>query len=137
MGRTSEAEREALEGIERTLEKGERNGALAALAWLASRGVTLDEAALHGARKRAVLLLATGGDPRSGLVLDGRAAASLAAELEASLPRTALSGELDRLRGDTADLPLVSAALGELVSDPALCFRALACALLAEELEPE
>jgi hypothetical protein len=135
MSRTSEAERAALEELERNLQQGERDGALAALAWLASRGATLDEAALHGARRRAILLLAAGGDPRNGLVLDGRAAGSLAAELEGALSRAELRGEIQRLRGDAGDLPLVSAALGELAADASLSFRALACALLAEELD--
>ena len=135
MGRTSKEERAALEELERSLGAGERDGALAALAWLASRGVALDEAALHGAQRRAVLLLATGGDPRSGLVLEGRAVGSLAVELESALSVAELRGELERLRGDAGDLPLVSAALGELASDASLSFRALACALLAEELD--
>ena len=81
-----------------------------------------------------MLLLATGGDPRAGLVLEGRAAGSLASELETAVSRAELRGELERLRGDAGDLPLVSAALDELASDASLSFRALACALLAEEL---
>jgi hypothetical protein len=128
-------ERTALEQLEGSLEQGEREGGLAGLAWLASRHTSLDEKPLDGARRRAILLLATGGDPRSGLVLDGRAAASLAAELEPVLPWEELHAELERLRGGAGDLPLVRAAIGELVSDASLSLRALACALLAEELE--
>ena len=135
MGSVDETERAALEQLEGSLQQDEHEGGLAALAWLASRHTSLDAEELHGARRRAVLLLATGGDPRSGLVLDGRAAASLAAELEPALPWEELSAELERLRGGAGDLPLVSAAIGELVSDASLSLRALACALLAEELE--
>lgn len=137
MGRTSEAEQIALAGLERNLQDGERDGALAALAWLASHSAGLEEGALHGARRRAVLLLAAGGDPRSGLVLEGRAAGSLAVELEAATSWTELRGQLERLQGEAGELPLVSAALGELASDASLAFRALACALLAEELDQD
>ena len=130
-------ERAALEQLEHDLEEGQREGALAAMAWLASNGMPTapDEDAVHGACRRALLLLAVGGDPRSGLLLDGRAACSLAVELESMLSWSDLRTRLEQLRPLADDLPLVAAALDELAADASLARRALACALLAEELE--
>jgi hypothetical protein len=130
-------ERRPLEELERSLRAGEREGALAALSWLAARGLDLDEHAVHGAVRRSILLLAAGGDPRLGLTLDGRAADSLAAELEAALPEDDLRRELERLHGVAAGLSLVGEALTQLLSDSDLARRALACALLAEELDSD
>ena len=47
--------------------------ALVVLASLAGREIPLEEAELHGAARRALLLLAAGGDPERGLDLNGRA----------------------------------------------------------------
>jgi hypothetical protein len=130
-------ERRPLEELERSLQAGEREGALAALAWLAARGLTLDEQDVHGAVRRSILLLAAGGDPRLGLTLDGRAAGSLAAELETALQQDDLRRELERLREVAAGLALVAEALSQLLADPDLARRALACGLLAEELDSD
>ncbi|HKP18199.1 MAG TPA: hypothetical protein VJT84_06950, partial [Gaiellaceae bacterium] len=64
--------------------------ALAVLAWLAGSRIPLDEDELRGAVRRAVLLLAAGGDPHRGLDLDGRAVTALAAELDRPERRAAL-----------------------------------------------
>jgi hypothetical protein len=96
--------------------------------------VRLDEDLLHAARRRAVLLLATGGDPQRGLALDGRAVAALASELDHPERRAELAAGIARLRGQAAGFPLVADALGLLRGDPDLAWRALACGLLAEEL---
>ena len=130
-----EGEREALETLERGLAEGRRAELLPALAWLAGREVPLDDEQLHGARRRAVLLLATGGDPQRGLDLDGRAVTALAADLDEPSRRDELRRGLEQLRGDGEGLPAVCALLSDLLSDPELAWRAFACAVLAEELD--
>jgi hypothetical protein len=105
-----------------------------ALAMLGGRDIELDEDELNAARRRAMLLLAAGGDPHEGLVLDGRAVVALAGELEAPERRAELGRGLGELAGEDAG-PNVRAALGELLADDELAWRAYACSLLAEELD--
>ncbi len=62
---------------------------------------------------------------------------ALAGELEGVLQEDELRRELERLRGEASGLPLVCEALSALISDASLARRALACGLLAEELEVE
>jgi hypothetical protein len=101
---------------------------LVPLAWLAGRAVEIDEDDLRGPVRRAVLLLAAGGDPLLGLQLDGRAVTALADELDTPERREAL---LDGLRA--LDMPEAA----PLSDDPELAWRAFACALLADELAGE
>jgi hypothetical protein len=105
-----------------------------ALAMLGGRDIELDEDELNAARRRAMLLLAAGGDPHEGLVLDGRAVVALAGELEVPERRAELGRGLGELAGEDAG-PNVRAALGELLADDELAWRAYACSLLAEELD--
>jgi hypothetical protein len=126
--------RPALEALEAALAEELLDEPRPALALLAGFKVTLDEDELRGARRRAVLLLATGGDPLRGLALDGRAVTALAAELAHPERSRALAGGLTAVRPETDGLPRVSRALEELVADPELAWRAFACALLGEEL---
>src|SRR5204863_7173421 len=97
---------------------------LVSIAWLAGRSVGLDPDELHGALRRAVLLLAAGGDPHREPELDGRAVTALAAELDRPERRAELEAALRELRERASSL----------LADPDLAWRALACALLAEEL---
>jgi hypothetical protein len=123
------------------LERLEQGGAgldpLPPLALVAGQAVPLDPDELHGARRRALLLLAAGGDPQLGLELDGRAVTALAEELRSEERQEALAGALAALRSEAAGLPLVSMALEQLIADAELAWRAFACALLAEELAGE
>ena len=100
---------------------------LVTVAWLAGRGVPVDEDELRGALRRALLLLASGGDPHRGLELDGRAVIALADELDAPERREALAAGLRGLLGEAPEVEL-------LLAEPELAWRAYACALLAEEL---
>jgi hypothetical protein len=100
---------------------------LVSVAWIAGRGVDLDPEELQGALRRALLLLAAGGDPRREPELDGRAVTSLAAELDRPERRAELAAALRELRNATA----------ELLTDPDLAWRAFSCALIAEELAGE
>jgi hypothetical protein len=104
------------------------------LAYLAAQELGLDEAEVRGARRRALLVLASGGDPRRELDPGGRAVSVVAEELDGPGRREALRAALERLRGRSDGLEAVSAALDRLLADEALAWRWAACALLAEEL---
>ena len=104
------------------------------LAWIAGAELPIGEDELRGAVRRAMLLLATGGDPHRALELDGRAVTALAAELDDPGRREALARGLETLRADADGLPRVEAALGVLLGDPDLAWRAYAAGLLGEEL---
>ena len=109
----------------------------AALAWLAGREVAIGDEELNAARRRAMLLLAAGGDPHRSLDLGGRAVIALADELDSPARRTELTEGLERLRDEAAGLPHVGEAIDALLDDPDLAWRGLACGLLAEELADE
>ena len=104
------------------------------LAYVAAQSLELDEGEVSGARRRALLVLASGGDPRRELQPNGRAVSVLADELDSVERRHALQEALKRLRERAEGLTAVSAALERLVADETLAWRWAACALLAEEL---
>ena len=104
------------------------------IAYLAGGSVVLDKNELRAAVRRSELLMATGGDPRRELELDGRAVTALADDLDAPARRAELLAGLERLHGETEGLPAVEAALTRLRQEPELAWRCYACALLAEAL---
>jgi hypothetical protein len=104
------------------------------LALLVRDAVGIPEDELNAARRRAMFVLAAGGDPHRELELDSIAAERLAAELDTAPRRAALGAALEGLAGDASGLPAVSAALAALRADPELAWRSLALALLADEL---
>lgn len=110
---------------------------LVVLASVAGRSVSVPEDESRGATRRALLLLAAGGDPARGLDLNGRAVTGLAADLEQPARLDELLAGLRRLLGETAGLPHVSEALRALLDAPDVAWRAYCCALLAAELEAE
>lgn len=126
--------RSLLEQLEAGLSDADDSQLLATLAFLAGRFVTLDPTEVNAARRRALLLLAAGGDPHRALELDGRAVRALAQDLDTPGGNATLAGALGRLRDEAAGLPRVAPALDALLSAPDLAWRWLALALLAEEL---
>ncbi|HEX2505325.1 MAG TPA: hypothetical protein VHK22_03875 [Gaiellaceae bacterium] len=96
--------------------------------------LTQDEA--RGAARRALLLLAAGGDPERGLDLNGRAVRALADDLRTSDRQLLLERGLEDLQGTVARarLPHVEEALKALRATPDVAWRAFACSVLAEEL---
>ena len=106
----------------------------AALAWIAMQSVELDAGELAAARRRALLLLASGGDPRRDLDPDSRAVASLADDLDTPERRAGLEASIAALRSEANGLPTVASALDGLAADSELAWRWAACGLLAEEL---
>ena len=105
------------------------------LASVAGADVQVDEEERHGAVRRALLLLAAGGDPSRGLDLNGRAVSALAEELDDPRRREALLTGLAGLAGEAQGPPHVSEALHALADAPEVAWRAYACSLLARELD--
>ena len=83
-------ERTFLAQLEERLGEGDQVEVEVSLVLLAGRSVDIDETELKGARRRAVELLAAGGDPRRDLDPDGRAVTALAADLDTPGRRAAL-----------------------------------------------
>lgn len=102
------------------------------LAWLVREEVRFDEQELNAARRRALFVLASGGDPHRDLQPDAVAAERLAAELDSPERRRELDAALAAL--DTSGLPRIAEAVKTLRSDPETAWRTLALALLADEL---
>jgi hypothetical protein len=123
-----------LEELESRLAAGEQVEIEVSLSLLGGKDVVLDGDDLRGARRRAVQLLATGGDPRRELEPDSRAVSALADDLDSPARRAALVAGLGSLQTTVADLPGVSARLERLVASEDLAWRWFACTLLAEEL---
>ena len=116
------------------LEEGPRNSLLLGLAWLAGRELEHDEDELKAAVRRAELLLATGGDPRRELDLDGRAVGSIADDLDDPETRDRFEDALARLTADSEGLAAVRDGLARLRAQPDLAWRSYAGALLAEAI---
>ena len=125
-------DRGVLEQVDAAL--GDEGQALVAVAFLAGADVTIPDDELRGARRRAVLLLATGGDPHRDLELDGRAVRALAADLDSEPRRAALSTGLSAVADAAPDLQMLHATVDELLADSDLAWRSFACSLLVEEL---
>ena len=128
--------------MRRRLEELERSGLdprsselLVVLCWLVRDEVAIGEAELNAARRRAMFVLAAGGDPHREVGLDSVAAERLADELDAPERRAELAAALDELPTD--GLPAVAAAVESLRSEPELAWRSFALSLLADELAEE
>lgn len=126
-----------LADLERTLAEGDEDSlaiAVVVLASVAGAEVRLDGEERAGAVRRALLLLAAGGDPNRGLALEGRAVGALATDLDDPGRREILASELAGLASEAQGLPHVSEALHGLLDAPDVAWRAYACSLLAAEL---
>jgi hypothetical protein len=116
------------------VEAGELGDPLPVLAYLAGQAVGIDEDELNGARRRALLLVAAGGDPHRELELDDRAVKAIAADLYSDERRDQLARAIDALALDVRDLPASREAALFLAADVDLAWRLFALTLLAEEL---
>ena len=108
---------------------------LVALVWLVLGELPISETELNASRRRAMFVLAAGGDPHRELDLNSVAADRLAAELDSPKRRKALHTALSGL--PTEDLPTVSEGLAALLGEPEIAWRCLGLALLADELADE
>jgi hypothetical protein len=123
-----------MEDLLTRVDAGELGDPLPVLAYLAGRSVELEEAELNGARRRALLLVAAGGDPHRELGVDDRAVKALAADLHTQGRRHELARAIDALVLRVRDLPVAREAALFLAGDIDLAWRLFALALLAEEL---
>jgi hypothetical protein len=135
-------ERRVTAGTRARLEELEASGLdprsselLVVLCWLVQDDLTIDEDELNGARRRAMFVLAAGGDPHRDVDIDSVAAERLAGELDTPGRRAQLATALEELPTD--DLPAVTAAVESLRADSALAWRSFALSLLADELADE
>jgi hypothetical protein len=116
------------------VDAGELGDPLPVLAYLAGQAVELDEEELNGARRRALLLVAAGGDPHRELEVDDRAVKSLAADLYSEERRAELGRSVDALVLRVRDLATARQAALFLAADVDLAWRLFSLALLVEEL---
>jgi hypothetical protein len=127
-----------LAALEQRLAEDEEGEELAVvivvLASVAGEEVRTDPAEVRGAARRALLLLATGGDPERGLDLHGRAVSTMADDLRTVDRQLALETGVRELMVRAKGLPHVSEAVHGLAEAPDVAWRAYAAGLLAEEL---
>ncbi|MGH3080053.1 MAG: hypothetical protein ACRDNH_02820 [Gaiellaceae bacterium] len=127
-------DRRILEELEPRLREWGDGQACAMLALVAGEGVSLPEQELVAARRRALLVLAAGGDPHRELELDGRGVTGLADDLDSPGRRAELEASLRALKSAAQGLPRASFLLDAMLEDGGLAWRSLAVALLADEL---
>ena len=108
---------------------------LVVLASVAGADVPVEPDDVRSAARRALLLLAAGGDPERGLDLHGRAVTAMADELRTVDRQLALEQGLVDLRFQAEGLPHASEAVHGLMHAPDVAWRAYAAGLLAEELD--
>jgi hypothetical protein len=125
---------EDLEGSGLDARSGEL---LTVLVWLVKDDVAVDEPERKAALRRAMLVLAAGGDPHRELEHDAVAVERLASELDTPGRRAELETALGGLEGAADGLPVISQSLAALLAEPDLAWRTYALALLADEIADE
>jgi hypothetical protein len=108
----------------------------AVLVYVAGQDVEIDPDERAAAVRRALFVHAAGGGLDRDLALDDPAGETLAADIddETGLRRAELGRSLGALRDEAARLPYVRDALGRLLADKELAWRAFAIGLLAAAL---
>ena len=125
---------DAIDDVLARADTGELGDPLPVLAYLAGQAVDLDEEELNGARRRALLLVAAGGDPHRELDVDDRAVKALAVDIYTEDRREQLARAIDVLVLRVRDLPTARDAAIFLAADVDFAWRLFSLALLAEEL---
>jgi hypothetical protein len=116
------------------IDTGELGDPLPVLAYIAGDSVEIDESELNGARRRALLLVAAGGDPHRELEVDDRAVRAIAADLFTAQRRDQLARGIDALVLRVRELSTAREAALFLAADVDLAWRLYTLGLLAEEL---
>jgi hypothetical protein len=130
-------DRGLLEDLEPSLRQWGDGQACAMLALLARQSMPLTHEEVSPALRRALLVLAAGGDPHRELELDGPAVTGFADDLDSAERRSQLQAALGDLHAQTEGLPRAAYLLEALLEDGDLAWRSLAVALLAEELDED
>jgi hypothetical protein len=136
-GRHGRLSRSRLEELEASGLEARSGELLTVLVWLVKDAVDVDEAERKAALRRAMLVLAAGGDPHRDLDHDTVAVERLGDELDAPERRFRLETALRALAAGSEGLPVVSEALQTLLAEPDLAWRTYALALLADEIADE
>ena len=116
------------------VEAGELGDPPTILAYIAGRDIEIPASELNGARRRAMLLLAAGGDPHREVGVDDRAVKAVAVELWTGERVAQLARGVDELALLARDLPRTKEAVLFLAGDLDLAWRLFALGVLAEEL---
>jgi len=125
---------DALDDLLTRVDTGELGDPLPVLAYIAGQAVEIDDEDLNGGRRRALLLVAPGGDPHRDLDVDDRAVKALAADLYTDERREQLGRSIDALVLQVRERPVAREAALFLAADVDLAWRLFALSLLAEEL---
>jgi hypothetical protein len=125
---------DALDELLTRVDAGELGDPLPVLAYIAGQAVEIQDEDLNGGRRRALLLVAAGGDPHRDLDVDDRAVKALAADLYTDERREQLGRSIDSLVLRVRDRPVAREAALFLAADVDLAWRLFSLSLLAEEL---
>jgi hypothetical protein len=125
---------DVLDDLLTRVDAGELGDPLPVLAYIAGQSVEIEDEDLNGGRRRALLLVAAGGDPHRDLDVDDRAVKALAADLYSEERREQLARSIDALVLRVRDLPVAREAALFLAGDVDLAWRLFSMSLLAEEL---
>jgi hypothetical protein len=125
---------DALDDLLTRVDAGELGDPLPVLAYIAGQAVEIDDEDLNGGRRRALLLVAAGGDPHRDLDVDDRAVKALAADLYTDERREQLGRSIDALVLRVRERPVSREAALFLAGDVDLAWRLFSMSLLAEEL---
>jgi hypothetical protein len=125
---------DALDELLMRVDAGELGDPLPILAYIAGQSVEITDADLNGARRRALLLAAAGGDPHRDLDVDDRAVKAIAADLYNDERREQLGRSIDALVLRVRERPVAREAAIFLAGDVDLAWRLFSLSLLAEEL---
>jgi hypothetical protein len=125
---------EALFELLERIEAGELGDPPTILAYIAGQQVEIPPGELNETLRRAMLLLAAGGDPHRELGVDDRAVKAIAVDLFSEERGAQLGAGIDELVLLARDLPRTRDAALFLAGDPDLAWRLYALGLLAEEL---
>jgi hypothetical protein len=125
---------DALDDLLTRVDAGELGDPLPVLAYIAGQSVEIDDEDLNGGRRRALLLVAAGGDPHRDLDVDDRAVKALAADLYTDERREQLGRSIDALVLRVRERSVAREAALFLAADVDLAWRLFSLSLLAEEL---
>jgi hypothetical protein len=125
---------DALDDLLGRVDAGELGDPLPVLAYIAGQSVEISDEDLNGGRRRALLLVAAGGDPHRDLDVDDRAVKALAVDLYTDERRDQLGRSIDALVLRVRELPVAREAALFLAADVDLAWRLFTLSLLAEEL---
>jgi hypothetical protein len=125
---------DALDDLLTRVDAGELGDPLPVLAYIAGQSVEIDVEDLNGGRRRALLLVAAGGDPHRDLDVDDRAVKALATDLYTDERREQLGRSIDALVLRVRERPVAREAALFLAADVDLAWRLFSLSLLAEEL---